>query len=280
MPVESHRKLHSSIPNGLNSLLGKDAKAAFGELCQSLGCEPEFLGLMLQLLATNQTELPEIAEATENEVCGIGVKPPIFYQHPTRKRKLNIHALDSIRTASGGRTIHDLEVSAKRVDALITEIIELERELTELKSTPLVYYLNERRAFPKGDLLRGLPVSLREEIVGLEDLRTLRNQAERLRPRLRGLVELPRLAKKHVGMQKYPDRKELLVSLMRYVYERTQNQRTLARLLTPILTDVLPAGSTVLNKAGAPVSKDGIRQWFRRHVKPLAIRVVPRKRDA
>lgn len=225
---------------------------------------------MLQLLATNQTELPEITEATENEVCGIGVEPPIFYQHPTRKRKLNIHALDSVRTASGGRTIHDLEVLAKRIDALITEIIELERELTELKSTPLVYYLNERRVFPKGDLLRGLPVSLPEQIAGLQDLQSLRNEAERLRPRLRGLVELPRLAKEHVGVQKYPDRKELLVSLMRYVYERAQNQRTLARLLAPILTDVLPVGSTILNKAGAPVSKDGIRQWFQRHVKPTS----------
>ena len=41
--------------------------------------------------------------------------------------------------------------------------------------------------------------------------------------------DLPRLAKQSVGVQKYPDRKELLISLLRYVYDRTNDERTLAR---------------------------------------------------
>ena len=87
--------------------------------------------------------------------------------------------------------------------------------------------------------------------------------------RFQGLIDLPELARENAGPQKYPDRKEMLVRLMQYVYDHVRNERELGRLLCPILMDILPVGATVLNKEDLPVSADGIRNWYRRHAKSV-----------
>ena len=158
--------------------------------------------------------------------------------HYTSKgKKVPLHSLDSWDDAAAGRNLDDLKRIAKKAEWLMDEI-------TQLKMTPLLRSLESAGHFSIADLL----------------YRT--NIPDSHKSRFEGLLKLPELAKDVAGPQKYRDRKEIQIKLLKHVRERTGKWQD--QLVAKILIDVLPSGS-VVNKPNRPISTNALRMWRKRH---------------
>jgi hypothetical protein len=191
---------------------------------------------------------------------------------PTGKEVLPLHILDQ---SIDRKTRRELEKISKSAQALCDAIQAFPDAVQRLRQMPVVGALNERGCFGPRDFLRAHP----RPPDPLDDLRERSQElVDLLRKRSQGVIDLPHLIKKFTGPQKYPDRKEWLLLLVRYVHEVIIDQRArlgkaaktsdpwreVASLLAPILIDVLPSNSG-LNKANRPLTAESLYRWCKRH---------------
>lgn len=246
--------------------LGSDGVRAFRKLC-SIGCDYDALVGLLQWLAADVVEiqrnparslpLPEALRELLSRERPESTSTPDTDSPQDPPEKLRLHAADF----TDKKMLKELEKyaeMARQAQALCDAI-------PDVKRMPVVRFLHERRMFPPGDFLRGPSPALAVTL-------------NVLRQRLQGLADLPRMVKDTTGPQKYPDRKELLLALARHVHDRVTEQRAqhvqtmrtsdpwreVAKLLAPILIDILPPNSG-LNKSGKPLTEAGLFKWCKRH---------------
>jgi hypothetical protein len=271
--------------------LSRDGIAAFKKLC-SIGCDPEELSGLLRWLAADEIEFerePARRPLSPDRTTLLPPRPGSLAADfpeslagdlptpaPTGKEVLPLHALDR---SIDKKTRRELEKISKSPQALCNAIQAFCDAVQRLSQMPVVRALNERGCFGPRDFLRAHP----RPPYPLDDLRERSEEfVSLLRKRSEGVVNLPDLIKEFTGPQKYPDRKEWLLLLVRYVHgviiEQRARQggetaktsdpwREVASLLAPILIEILPQDSG-LNKANRPLTADSLYRWCLRHAAP------------